>query len=86
MQYFNLGKSLDDACSGGGLSLLYQVDPKITKGSFPEITDKYDSNNGVSSDHTRLVCQIAHNEVVKGYGSSRIEESSIMPRILWVKK
>jgi hypothetical protein len=38
-----------------GQLLLYEVDPNLKRGPFPDPVDKYDSNNGIDKKYTRIV-------------------------------
>ena len=44
--------------------LLYEVKPEI-KGVLPAVPDKVDSNNGISSEWTRLILNICQLEKPK---------------------
>jgi hypothetical protein len=65
----------------GKYVLLYEIDPSLNP-EFPETIDACDSNNGVSSDYTRLVINMG--QLTKSMYSRSVELN--LPRMIWVKK
>lgn len=83
--YFGLNTSVDSLFdTSTGMNLFYEVDPRISKPQFPDAVDKYDSNNNVSSDYTRLVCNLACYEKLRYQPS--MSKNAILPRLMWVNK
>ena len=75
----------DQIENGGKHMLLYEVKPEI-KGELPSVTDKVDSNNGVSSDWTRLIINMCTLEKQSNYYGNKYRQKKTLPRMLWINK
>jgi hypothetical protein len=62
LKFYNLQTKIDDVDFGDGLTLMFEIDPRIAQEVFPENPDKCDSNNGISNEWTRMVCNTGYFE------------------------
>ena len=84
-QFYNCHKSIpeDQIECGGKNMLLYEVRPDLKTG-MPDMPDKTDSNNGISSDWTRLIVNMCY--LNPGSYSYSQKQKKSLPRLMWINK